>query len=277
MCPMFHVGRCGSTVLQTMLLKSGSVFADTEIYGIHTREQAAATADNAPAGDPKAAAEAFTTSRITRQTQGLGEGVPYVYEVKFLPSLDMAHFGTGLPGYLDFTEHQFGTERAIVLSRRNILRRIVSTQIAVRRGSFFDQRGSTVELPEITLPLSGLTLGHATFGLVDLIDTIAIGYRTLNAELESRGYTVLELTYEDHIESDPRVAFERVCHFLGRPALAVTPAYQRINTAPLSRTLRNFDDVANALADTPHAWMLGETATSGAATDRAGTAPVHPA
>ncbi|UOM34279.1 hypothetical protein [Acuticoccus sp. I52.16.1] len=261
-CPVFHVGRCGSTVLQQMLLKHGAIFADTEIYGVYAREVG---------GTTDAAFEAFTRERVAIQTRGLPPGTAYLFEVKFFPTLDLARVSYDLPSYLDVLIRDFGTRDAIVLERRNVLRRIVSTHIASSRGRFFDAAGAAIELPRIALPLRGLWFGDATYDLVDLIAAIEGEYAALRRELAARNIAPLSVTYEDDIEADPGAAYAKVCRAFGVAPVDVAPRFSRINTAPLSRTLSNFDAVAAALAGTPYAWMLGEVTPRPAATAAAGS------
>jgi hypothetical protein len=64
------------------------------------------------------------------------------------------------------------------------------------------------------------------------------------------------LFYEDDIQSDPTVAYCKVCHYLdidpGEPSVSL----ERVNPHPIREVVENFDEVAALIADTPYAWML---------------------
>ena len=75
-------------------------------------------------------------------------------------------------------------------------------------------------------------------------------------EARQRGERWLHLVYEDDIEQSPKVAYEKVCEFLGVEAVEVECLYQRINTAPLSEIIENYDEVREYLRGTRYEAML---------------------
>lgn len=246
-CANFHMGRCGSTVLQKMLNKRGDITADSEIYGVFAQQLKAGGSDDA---------ESFTSERILRLTQKPKPGKLYLFEVKFFSALDLRYFDGDIGAYLDWLSEQYGVRDAITMRRRNTLRRLVSTRIAVARGRYFDEQGTAIELPRVSLPLDAMSFGQLKCGLVELIEAIDAEYEALEKALAARGWTTLPIVYEDDIEADPRRAYDKVCRHFGLPERPMEPLQARINTAPLAETVTNIDAVAEALAGTRHAWML---------------------
>jgi len=249
--PIFHIGRCGSTVLNKMLQKHPRIRADSEVYQVIYPK----LRNKRPDLDPIT----FTRERIGQGARFAPFRGRYIFEMKFFSGLDLKLFPTGLAGYIDLMS-DLGIGKAIVLRRRNLLRRVVSTQIAVKRGAF--QRRSydaAPVLPQITLELDRLWLGDA-HDIVTLFDRIGDEYDQLFGWLDKRGIACTEIVYEDHIEQDPQVGYGRICAFMGlRPGRPEVPL-ARINTASLRDVLLNFDAVHERLAPTRHAWMLEDGA-----------------
>jgi hypothetical protein len=67
---------------------------------------------------------------------------------------------------------------------------------------------------------------------------------------------MLELTYEQHIEPDPRFGYEKVAEFIQLRPFTPDVRVSRINTRTVRECVTNFDDVANLLGPTRYAWML---------------------
>lgn len=76
------------------------------------------------------------------------------------------------------------------------------------------------------------------------------------AEARQRGERWLHLVYEDDIEQSPKVAYEKVCEFLGVKAIEVEYRLQRLNPQPLSEIIENFDEVREYLSGTRYEAML---------------------
>ena len=70
------------------------------------------------------------------------------------------------------------------------------------------------------------------------------------------GLPTLELTYEEQVLQDPRVAYRSVCEFIGLEAAPVRVPYERVNPFPLQQIVTNYDAIAAALRDTEIEWML---------------------
>jgi hypothetical protein len=67
---------------------------------------------------------------------------------------------------------------------------------------------------------------------------------------------VLQLTYEDDILKDPRIAYRRVCGYLGLEPCPAFVRHARSNPFRLDEIIENYDEVKQALSGTEFEWML---------------------
>ena len=247
---MFHIGRCGSTVLAEMFARQAATRSLGEVYTTYRTQKIK---------DQGLTAADYTVFRLRKAARNLAkEAAPYpralMFEVKFLSSLDLRLLSGDLPAYLAFLT-DLGVTQAVILSRRNLLKRLISTRLALAREDYYLLDGSKIELPRVELPVSGLYMGMRG-SLVEVFDKITAEYQALALACKAAGLATLHLVYEDDIQSDPNLALSRLCDSLGRPADPVVPKYQRINTRTLPEILINHDEVAAHLTGTAYEWML---------------------
>lgn len=178
--------------------------------------------------------------------------------MKYLWSHHLRVLGVDLDDLVDALERG-GTERWVLLHRRNYLRRVVSGAVGRERGSYHQRRADgPAELVQVTLDLDDVPFGPGA-PLLDVFDELARGERELGELLAGRD--TLWLTYEDDIEQDPRRAYERACEFLGLPVQDVDVRLRRTTPFPLSAVVSNLDEVRRALDGTRYAWMLDDEGT----------------
>lgn len=238
---LLHPGRCGSTVVGTMLGDREDVHWDGEIFEPNRRHPVPELEAGLPAGEV-----------LERRRDQAPEG-SYLYAVKYLWSHHLRVLGLELDELVDALERG-GTERWVLLHRRNYLRRVVSGAVGRERGTYHQRRADgPAELVQVTLDVDDVPFGPGA-PLLDVFAELARGERELGALLADR--ETLWLTYEDDIEQDPRRAYEQVCDFLGLPSEPVDVRLRRTTPFPLSDVVRNLDEVRQALDGTPHAWML---------------------
>jgi hypothetical protein len=76
------------------------------------------------------------------------------------------------------------------------------------------------------------------------------------------GRPALHLVYEDHVESDPTVAYRLICDLIGVEPGKAEAQLGRTGDAPLTDLLSNFDEIADLLNGTEFEWMLDKQTTS---------------
>lgn len=263
---MWHQGRCGSTVLGELLNQHPDVRWLGEVFHRYQRVNMAR---------PQFARDLRSAQvRAGRRVAGV--------ELKGLSGQQLAVLGVDLDGFIDVAKAT-GFTACVFLTRRNTLRRIVSVQIMASglRTTLNMSAGSSEQLRgSLTLPVgpiqvrgqlasllsitaadgSPATPNHPRYGsLLEMIDTIGRETHEARARVGARYPDVVDLCYEDHIESDPRVAYSMVCEHLGLPNYPAQVTLQRINTRPLREVIANFDAVADLLRGTDHEWMLDDS------------------
>ena len=253
---MFHMGRCGSTVLGEMLGAQGEIFWAGEIfedmpgrYGSLAREpQAVERILRRSMGEP------FSLRSLVRADQYPRHYRMYAFETKYLREqhLRPGWIGLDLPNYLALLDaHRF--DRFIVLHRHNYLRMLVSRAVGRSTGTWHS-RAPAAGPAQVELPVANFTWGSWHGSLLECLRDLDAQYARLCALLDSR--QVLHLTYEEHISADPTVAYRAVCGFLGLQAPAVAMHLRKTNPFPLQQSVRNWDEVVGALSDSEFAWML---------------------
>jgi hypothetical protein len=165
--------------------------------------------------------------------------------------------GLSLPEYLArLKRHRFG--RFVVFARRNYLRQAVSQ--AVGDATLAWHTRVALERPTtVRLDPRRVSFGARAVPLLERFAALDEHYRRLFALLPR--HDTLCLTFEEHIERDPRVAYQRICDWLGVDPEPVTIRYRRTNAFPLRDIVSNYDEVREALRGTRYAWMLEDDAT----------------
>lgn len=244
---MFHIGRCGSTVLADLLQQNRRICWDGEIYQAHCNwleSKGIVLSPNSLRGQSPFA--------LLREHMRFCGARYYGFEIKFY---NLRCYGVKFPVFVDEIE-KFGVDHFILLERRNYLRKIVSSVVAEKAGKYHLRIGSNPEFVRVKIEVDELDLDYDRKSLLDHLR----GFRddVLNFQRIMNGRGFLKLTYEDDIMQDPVKTSIQVCEFLGiSPAPAVI-RYTRSTPFPLRDVVANFREVETALAGTEFAWMLND-------------------
>jgi len=237
---MLHVGRCGSTVLGDLLNQHPAVFWDGEVS---YRRREALTGDTTP----------FDVREFIRRQRHVAGSRYYGYELRVLRELEIALAHRTIEQHIaDMKSLRFS--HYITLERTNYLRYIISTCLGARTRVFHLNQGDKPKLNRVHIDVDRLTICGVEKPLVQRFDELARTFRDLERLLE--GERLLKLTYEDDVLPDPRIGYSKICAFLDIPTRDVAVRFSRTNPYPIAEMVENFDDVAGALAGTPHEWML---------------------
>jgi len=244
---MFHIGRCGSTVLADLLQQNRRICWDGEFYQDYCNlleSKGIALTPNSLRGESPFA--------LLRQHMRFSGARYYGFEIKFY---NLRCYGVKLPVFVDEIE-KFGVDHFILLERRNYLRKIVSSVVAEKARKYHLRIGSNPELVRVKIEIDELDLDYDRKSLLDHLR----GFRDdiSNFERLMNGRRLLKLTYEDDIMQDPVKTSVQVCELLG---ISPTPAvirYTRSTPFPLRDVVANFREVEAALAGTEFAWMLND-------------------
>ena len=150
-----------------------------------------------------------------------------------------------------------GFDRFVVLERKNILCRIVSSEVGHQHRTWHLRTGRKVKLNRIRLPL----VFDGGLSLLERLEGIRSWYAAARCEL--RGCSTLELDYETHILSNPTAAYRAVCGYVGIEPAPVRVRHQRVNPFPLSELVSNYGEIESLLSGTDFEWMLAKERPSG--------------
>ena len=234
---MFHVGRCGSTVVAEMLDRHAEVTWDGEVFEPKVR---------ARIGLEHLAPEAFLRERVAASAPVYG------FEVKYLPSHHQRILGLDLDDLLELTD-RVGVSHYITLHRHNFLRRVVSGAVGRERKRW--HRASGEHVPETLVRIDPRSV---PFGprqpLLDVFEEMKAGEAELKTALADR--SALHLTYEEDISVDPAKAYVAVCEFIGIGPEDVRPRLDRTGSESLQSMISNYEEISDLLSGTEYAWML---------------------
>lgn len=241
---MFHVGRCGSTVLGSLLGQHSRIFWDGEIY--NRRLRLWETDQN----QIRRRTGSVDAIRFLRQRMRYAGTRFYLFEVKFF-HLDL--LDVDLSDYVERLK-SLGVDYFIILDRRNHLRKIVSSLIARETQSYHRSHGENAALKRVYVDTKKLRVDWDEKSLVSYLTDYGAHLHELEGLLH--GERILSLTYEDDVYDDPLVAYGKVINFLGARWEEVSVEYGRTNPFRLEQMILNFDEVKQVLSGTEFEWML---------------------
>lgn len=238
----FHIGRSGSTVLGDLLNQHAAIQWLGEVY--EWPEFKGTTAAPGPGSE--------LVRRLRTRLPTADRAVAGI-EAKFYHLHD---HGIPLHEFVTELRDELGAGgrcRWIVLRRKNYLRKVVSSLVARQRGQWFARPGQAVQPVSIAIDPARVCIDGDVQPLVDYFRDWDAQFDQLDAELAAQN--PLQLTYEDDIEPDPRIAYTKVCGFLGLEPGTPDVRYRRTTPQPLAEIVTTLDAVRRALADSPYQWM----------------------
>ena len=245
----WHEGRCGSTVLGSLLNQHSQIQPANEIFSRYMPRRWG--------GQPVPEMGKVLHQAVEENSKPILQ-----IEIKSLraqnrslyPELTLNHWFDQLLAH--------GFRRQLILHRRNGLRRLVSHLMAQRSGVFVQAAAEPLlERPPLQVNTAAIREGAETHDLLHWLDLYASTHRQLVKALER--WTALhgllpplQLVYEETLEADPQVAYRQLCAWLDLEVEPVTLLYRRINPEPLPQLIANWEEIRGLLEPTPHAWML---------------------
>ncbi len=245
----WHLGRCGSSVLGSLLAQHSAIDYSNEIFSPYM---------------PRRRGEKQLPSLVdvVREAQSSLSSPWHLFEVKHLAAQNLGLYPElKLKDWLS-AFHGLGFRRYLLMGRRNGLRRMLSHVCAAQTGVYVDHGKSSAsgQVPVI-LPTENVVHGFQSSSLLDWLEEYESGHQIIKNALvdwSKRHADVawLELTYEDDIEFSPLIAYKRVCEFLGLQSEEPILTHRRINRGSLTQLVANFDEICHLLQPTRFAWML---------------------
>lgn len=243
---MFHIGRCGSTVLSTLLRQHKNMFWASEYYVQVFRDWERANGGQEIKGEmPEDAIEMLKKSMRHAMHRYYGfEIKPFHFQ---LIDYSMESFVDKLDG--------LGFRHYIILDRKNRLRKIVSSALAhADRVKYHQGKEAGAKLKQIHLNVDRIEIDYASKSLLQFLSDYDEQFVSLKNLLESRNY--LSLTYEEDVQEDPRVGYRRICEYTGMRSKDISAQLSRTNPFPVKDMIANFEEVEAVLKGTDYQWML---------------------
>ena len=242
---MFHIGRCGSTVVSTLLDQHPNLYWASELYEPFFKQWRINNAGVEVVGEMPADA-----IEILRKSSR--QAIHHFYGFEMKPY----HFR--LIGYAqdDFLQHlkAMGFTHYIILDRKNRLRKIISSIIAHQKGSYHNHGETRARLKSVYVNLDKVEIDFDSKPLLDYLRDYDKQFSVLESSLKSE--RLLELTYEDDIQDDPEIAYSSICEFLDIERKPVSVNLSKTNPFPVRDMIENLEEVEQVLSGTPYEWML---------------------
>ena len=234
---MLHVGRCGSTVVAGLLEQTPRLTWDGEIFEPRIR---------ARLQDPGDEPESFIRARVDLARHSYG------FETKYLQSHHLGTLKMGLEDYVGLLD-RIGFTHYVTLHRRNYLRRVVSGVDGRETRTWHATSDTPIQRTTVRLDPGSVPFGSRK-SLLAVFTEMQEGEKSLKSVLRSR--KAVHLTYEEHVKSDPRLAYRMVCELAG-----LSPSRQEIqlrptNPQPISELIENYEDIEQLLRGSEYEWML---------------------
>ena len=249
----WHQGRCGSSVLSSLLNQHSRIQAQNEIFSRYMPRRW---------GDKPVPPIQEVLGGAVRDARKPVLNI----EVKCLSAQNFALYPKAC--FRDWIEAtaSHGFQRHLMVHRRNGLRRLVSHLMAQRSGVYVQQQDAkSLELADrqLTIDLEAIHEGVEAHSLLGWLERYDHTHKQLRDGLqqwchEQQQEPPLELIYEEVIEPSPQLAYNQVCAAMKLEPEPVQVRLKRINPEPLAQLICNWQEIEALLAPTCFSWMLEE-------------------
>ena len=241
---VFHGGRVGSTVLGDLLGQHPRIHWGGEVYWQVTRQYK--SHDGPEPFQPSIDHRGTLRSAMRKAGRCAFGG-----EVKF-DHLDL--MGIGIGDFVRADLNRMCFDHFVLMQRHNLLRQVASGLRVREEGRWKQAAGEEAVCRQVWIDVENQPYLGAPIGLLNMFTHIETRQEQVRQALKDR--KLLCLHFEEDIERDPKVAYRRVCAFLGLESEATEIRLTRMNPFPLQEIIGNYDQVACALTGTRHEWML---------------------
>ena len=247
----WHQGRCGSSVLGSLLNQHSQIQALNEVFSKYMPRRRG-DQPLPPLGDVLDAAVLASKKPVLN------------VEIKYLSAQNFALYPTATSADWFRELSGRGLHRHLLIHRRNGLRRVVSHLMAQRTGVYVQKQRVQSSSPasrQLTIDPSSISEGVETHPLLGWLEIYDQAHQQMREGLTSwclqhQQPAPLELFYEELIEPSPQLAYAQVCSALCLEPEPAVVELQRINPEPLAQLISNWSEIEALLAPTRFAWML---------------------
>jgi len=231
---MFHIGRCGSTVVGMLLNQHPEIRWGGEIFASLKRKYGR---NSWVWEDPLRMIRLRTNIHVCRV---------FGAEIKRKHFEDVNMEVNTIVNKLE----KIGYKKYILLRRKNYLKREVSRLVGseMKKWNFEED----VEPPTVSIPVESIN-GKNIINHFREIDEF---YEKVEKNISDK--KLLKINYEEDIKESPKLAFEKIAGWLNLRKVETKVATKKINKKPIKKRISNFEEVRKALDKTKYKWMAQE-------------------
>ncbi len=237
---MLHTGRVGSTVLADLLNQHSKISWDGEFYP-KQKKRYLKFIYNDPID--------FLKIKMNQKVSEF-----YGFELKCSKNqLYTAHsINLDLDVFLDRIK-ELNFNNFILLERKNYLKQFISLYFA-RKTKIHHIKYNINKISILNIEFESCLWFNKQQPLIKHFEYLDNFYKETK-DLLSKDKSLF-LTYEDEIQENPLVAYEKICDFLNiKPELPIINL-KRTNPYPLKDVIKNYNEVEKYLTGTKYEWML---------------------
>lgn len=239
---MFHIGRCGSTVLCDLLNQNQSIQCEGEIFHKFMKQELEGRI-------------CLNIKELLKEVEGRKVKPIQLIEIKFLESQHLSLFNIKIKEMINILIG-YGYNRFIILERKNYLKRMISHCIAQETNTYYLSREFSPTLKQLNLNKDKIKLGIENHSLFYWFHIFEESYAELRYELSR--YKNIEIIYEVDIENDPYLGYLKICDFLKVIPEHAILKYTKQNPFSFSETLINYNEIKSLFSNTKYEWMMNE-------------------
>ena len=144
----------------------------------------------------------------------------------------------------------------IILDRKNRLRKILSSIIAHQHlNKWHNTKEEQNKLIKLKVNLNRVEIDFDSKPLIKYLEDYDKQFNELNQLLDNKN-NLLKLYYEDDIQIDPKLAYIKICTFLGVSPMKLDVPLKRTNPYQIESMVINFSELEVYLKNSPYEWML---------------------
>ncbi|MDV3353315.1 hypothetical protein QGP82_31870 [Leptothoe sp. LEGE 181152] len=242
---MFHMGRCGSSVLGDLLYQHSRIQWNGEIYCPYIHDWRTQTTQN-----PKTPTLTPDPLMLLQRKMFAAGSKNFGCEIKFHHLVE---------GHIDIEKFIEILNKKdfyyIILRRKNFLRSIISHTVmySLAEKKTHNKSSEKATLKQVNIDVKNTGYNGTKKTLLEHLNMQKENHIYLEKLLANQKY--LKLNFEDDIAENPNNAYLQVCDFLNIEPEETPVRLSRTNPFPLSEIIINYGEVKEYLKDTEYAWM----------------------
>jgi hypothetical protein len=243
---MFHFGRCGSTVIGNILNVHPQIKWDSEVF-----ERVRAGKIEEP--DLSIGLISILKNRINKFHKDA-----YGFETKAFPEEHLRPnvLNMNISQYIDKLI-ELGFTYFIILKRNNYLRFLTSLYIGWKSETWHVKNNSEFKKEKVTIEPGNVRIGDEYKpSLLQLLKDLDTYYLQIEQELHERKIPFLKLIYEEDIEQNPEIAYNKICKFIKVKEIPGKVIIKKQNPGSLQELIENYDELKSYLNNSNYSWML---------------------